>query len=287
MRKLVHSFVMICILLFPISIYGEAKDEMRVHFINVGQGDSILIQTPQDKTILIDGGRPEAGKKVVSYLEKLHIKKIDLLVATHPDYDHIGGLVKVMRAVEVKQILDTGKIHFTKAFARYVNEIRKQGIPTSIAKESQNIIVDPEVKIKVLNAHRKNKNNNESSIALQVSYEDIDFLLMSDVEIEQEEKLLKKYQLESEIIKVAHHGSDTSTSFKFLHAVKPQVAILTYSVKNDYGHPVERVIENLDRVDADVYSTAVYGDVVITTDGEDFLVLPDRSPLDNIREKPA
>ena len=222
-----------------IQVHSDSSSEMQVHFIDVGQGDSILIQTPSDKTILIDGGPPKAGKKVVAYLNKLGIKQIDLLIATHPDVDHIGGLKKVMKEVAVKQVLDSGKFHFTNTYANYAMEIHKQGIPMRVAKVNDRIKLDPEVNIKVLNANGKGKSNNQSSIVLKISYKAIDFLLMGDAEVEQEKTLLSQQDLESEIIKVAHHGSKTSTSLRFLEEVNPQVAILTYRVGNDYGHPVK------------------------------------------------
>ncbi|RKQ31385.1 ComEC/Rec2 family competence protein [Oceanobacillus halophilus] len=279
--------VAIILMLFitPIHSFAEPKPDMDVHFIDVGQGDSILIETPSGKTILIDGGPPEAGDKVVNYLKDKEIREIDLLIATHPDFDHIGGLVKVMKSIEVKQILDTGKVHLTRSFAKYVSEIRKQKIPTKIAKKNQRIRIDRELRIKVLNSQNDNNSNNESSIVLKISYDDIDFLLMGDVKMEQERSLMEKYDISADIIKVAHHGSDTSTSLAFLEYVKPQIAILTYRVGNDYGHPVERVIENLERIDANIYSTAAYGDVVIKTNGYDYFVFPKRSPSENILRK--
>src|SRR5690606_30075051 len=191
------------------------------NYIDVGQGDSILIETPNGKNILIDGGLPEAGKKVVSYLKDQEIKEIDLLIATHPDYDHIGGLTDVMKEFDVNLLLDTGKFYLTRAFAKYTSEIRKQGIPKRIAKAGQTIHLDPYVSIKVLNAHKKGNSNNESSIVLKVTYGEMDFLFMSDVTMEQEKSMMEKYNVESEFIKVAHHGSDTSSSLEFLREVNP------------------------------------------------------------------
>ncbi|WP_373895375.1 ComEC/Rec2 family competence protein [Virgibacillus natechei] len=266
----------------PTQIHSASQQDMQVHFIDVGQGDSMLIQTPSDKTILIDGGPPESGKKVVSYLEDQQIEKIDLLVATHPDIDHIGGLPYVMEHIEIGQILDSGKLYSTKTYARYVNEIRKQGIPIKIAEINEPIELDPLLQIHVLNSYEKDKNNNQSSIALKITYDEIDFLLMSDVEKEQEKELIKNGELQAEIIKVAHHGSNTSSSMKFLREVNPEIAILTYSIENDYGHPVHRVIENLHRINATIYSTATFGDIMLRTDGESYLVLPNENPLRNL-----
>ncbi|CDQ42074.1 ComEC/Rec2 family competence protein [Virgibacillus salexigens] len=266
-----------------LSIHSEASSsEMQVHFIDVGQGDSMLIKTPGNKNILIDGGPPDAGKKVVSYLNEKKIDKIDLLVATHPDVDHIGGLPYIMKHIKVKKILDSGKLHTTRMYAKYIQEIRKQEIPVKVAKQNEKILLDSAVDIQVLNTYKKSRSNNQSSIALKMSYEAMDILFMSDVEIEQEKEIMKNVDVDAEVIKVGHHGSNTSTSLKFLKAVSPDTAILTYSKDNDYGHPVDRVINNLYRVNANIYSTGALGNLVIRTDGEDYLVLPEREPLYNL-----
>ncbi|MGJ9460175.1 ComEC/Rec2 family competence protein [Oceanobacillus sp. CF4.6] len=280
-------FIMIinsCLLTFPNESYSGSTLEMQVHFIDVGQGDSILIQTPLNRIILIDGGPPESGEKIVSYLEKLHINKIDLLIATHPDIDHIGGVPTVMDNIEVDKILDTGKLHPTKTFANYINQIREQKIPVQIAEKNVPIEIDPLIKIDVWNAYERYKNNNKSSIVLKIAYRDVDFLFMSDVEQQQEKSFLKEYDVQAEIIKVAHHGSKTSSSLDFLKAVNPEVAILTYSKENDYGHPVNRVINNLYNVNAMIYSTAALGNVVINTDGMNYFVIPERNPVNKLMD---
>ncbi len=260
-------------------IHAEEQPKMDVHFIDVGQGDSILVQTPSGKNILIDGGPPDAGKKVAAYLEKHNVNQIDLLVATHPDIDHIGGLPFILKSVEVKQLLDSGKMYTTKTYARYISQILFYKIPVAIAKEDELIKIDPHVKIRILNAHSGSENNNESSTVLRISFKEIDFLLMADVKKEQEEEMAKKYQLDSEIIKIAHHGSSTSTSLDFLKEVSPRLAVISYGRTNDFGHPVDRVINNLDKVNADIYSTAVFGDMTIRTDGNSYMLMTEKTPV--------
>lgn len=256
--------------------------KMDVHLIDVGQGDSILIKTPNEKNILIDGGPPTSGKKVVSYLNKQGIKDIDLMIATHPHIDHIGGLPDVMKEFKVKKIIDTGKVHPTLTYVKYINQILKQKIPIEIAQKDKQIELDPSLNIKILNAHERMKNNNQSSIVLKISYDKINFLFLSDIEVDQEKLLFESYNVEAEFVKIAHHGSKTSSSLEFLQHVDPQVALLTYSKHNKYGHPVDHVIENLDTIDSHIYSTAVFGNVVIYTNGKDYLILPERSPMDDL-----
>ncbi|WP_164670021.1 ComEC/Rec2 family competence protein [Virgibacillus doumboii] len=284
-RKTIKSIMIIAILFTagPANyIHAEQQTKMDVHFIDVGQGDSILIETPSDKTILIDGGPPKAGKKVVAFLKEQEVKKIDLLIATHPDIDHIGGLTEVLKVFEVDRLIDSGKLHSTKTYARYISEILRRRIPIEIAQNNDLIKIDPHLKIRILNTHSGSKDSNASSIALKISYKKIDFLLMADIEKEQEKKLIKKYDLQSEILKVAHHGSHTSTFTDFLKEVSPEVAILTYSKKNNFGHPVDRVIENLNNVGAAIYSTEVFGDTTITTNGKNYIIMNERSPVDNL-----
>ncbi|WP_234028440.1 ComEC/Rec2 family competence protein [Lentibacillus sp. Marseille-P4043] len=272
--------------LFPKDIiYSEPLDQMKVHFIDVGQGDSIFIQTPNEKTILIDAGPPKAGKTVVNFLKKHDVKKIDLLIATHPDIDHIGGMPAVMKSFKVKKIIDSGKLHTTKTYLRYINAIKSNKIPVGIARQNDTITIDPLVNIQILNAYEENKNNNQSSIVLKVSFQEVDFLLMGDSEREQEKRLIQTEDLQSEIYKVGHHGSNTSTSYKFVDLIKPQVAIITYSKQNDYGHPVDRVIRNLQKVNANIYSTAVFGDITISTDGEGYFIMTEKTPIDGLTEK--
>ncbi|ASN06886.1 ComEC/Rec2 family competence protein [Virgibacillus necropolis] len=264
------------------AIHAEQQSNMEVHFIDVGQGDSILLETPENKTILIDGGTPESGDDIVEYLKKQQVTKIDLLIVTHPDIDHIGGLTKVMKSTKVKKVLDSGKLYTTKTYRKYISEIAKQNIPVEIAEKNQLIKLDPSIKIKVLNTYEPFRSNNESSIALKVTYKKMDFLFMGDIKKEQEKELIQTEDLQAEILKVAHHGSKTSTSIGFLEEVRPEVAILTYSKKNDYGHPVGRVIQNLYQVNAFIFSTAVFGNISITTNGTEYYIWTEKGPKNGI-----
>jgi len=264
------------------SAMSAFEDGMTVHFIDVGQGDAIFIETPLDKTILIDGGPPKAGEKVVSYLQERGVTTIDLLVATHPDKDHIGGLPQVMRKFNVKEIIETGKVHITKTYYQYTKEIRKQGIPVRLAEANQEIYLDPFVQIDILNANGKIQSNNQSSIALNVRHGNVDFLLLGDIEKKQEEKIIEQEEIKAEILKIAHHGSKTSTSQTLLEAVNPQAAILTYSKNNKFGHPVPPVIERLNQADALIFSTAAFGDIVIETNGDYYFITPAETPVERM-----
>ena len=282
MRKNLFIMYLFVLILCPPPITSAFEGEMTVHFINVGQGDAILMETPLDKTILIDGGPPKAGEKVVSYLQEQGVETIDLIIATHPDKDHIGGLPQVMKRFNVKEILDTGKVHITKTYYQYTQEIRKQGIPVRLAEVNQEVPVDSSVQIEILNANKKVQSNNQSSIALHVNYGKVDFLLLSDIEKRQEKKMIEQKEIEAEILKIAHHGSKTSTSQRLLEAVNPQAAILTYSKNNKFGHPVPQVIDRLNETNALIYSTAAFGDIVIETNGEHYFITPSETPVESM-----
>lgn len=274
----------------PTEVKSIGKEEflrgMKVHFIDVGQGDSILIETPNKRTILIDGGPTESGGALLAYLKKEGVKKIDLLIATHPDFDHIGGLIPVLEKLKVKKVIDSGKLHSTRTYRNYLHLIRKKNIQFEIAEQNDYIQIDSKLIIQILNTFDRNKkDNNEASIVLKMHHGDVSFLFMADAEIEQEKDLMKQYDLEADILKVGHHGSNTSTSRAFVEAVQPQVAMLTYSRTNKFGHPVSRVVRNLQREKVHIYSTSTFGSTVLWSNGQYYFIMPDKNPLDFLWRK--
>lgn len=286
MKKIPFLILIIIVLSFQLNqdeLHAN-EDVMKVHFINVGQGDSILIQTPEQKNILIDGGPPAASKKVRNYLKKYNVHELDLLIATHPDIDHIGGLLPIIKQFPIKEIWDSGKFYYTRTYQRYFRSIKDKNIPVHIVKLNTVKALADNSSLIVLNANSILKTNNQSSLAIQLTINKINFLFMSDVEKKQELKIMQRTDVDAEIIKVAHHGSDTSSSFAFLQAVDPEIAVLSYGKDNTYGHPVETTVDNLLAVGATIYSTAKAGDIVITTNGEDYTI--SNSGVQNLIIKP-
>ncbi|MFD1067290.1 ComEC/Rec2 family competence protein [Oceanobacillus locisalsi] len=283
MRKCGFIFLLILIIIpFHIPSPIQAAQEMpamKVHFINVGQGDSILIETPLDRTILIDGGPPEAGEAVVDYIKELRINEIDLMIATHPDVDHIGGLVRVLDEVEVGGVLDIGKLHPTKTFASYMNRIRDLQIPMTVAEKDTPIEIDPMISMDIWNAAQPLTSPNASSLVIKLNYGETDMLFMGDVGKKEEKEMMKKHDVDAEVIKIGHHGSNTSSSMPFLKAVDPEFAFLTYSKDNNYGHPVPRVIDHLNDIHALIYSTAALDSITVETDGNTLMVNPKMNPI--------
>lgn len=223
--------------------------------------------------MLIDGGKREMGNAVVQYLKDQGIHSLDLVVSTHPDADHLGGLLAVLEHIPVKAILDSGATHTTETYSDYLHLIHEKNIPVSIAKEGQILELDKQVKVEVLNSGNSNEENNEASIVLKLSMCTIDFLLTADAEAEQEAKMVQTYNVEAEILKAGHHGSATSTSALFLDEVKPKVAILSYGLENPYGHPHKEVVDRLNNWGTSIFSTAQSGSIVVKTNCNSYDVL--------------
>lgn len=249
-----------------------AGDEMSVHFIDVGQGDSILIQSPEGKSMLIDGGKKDADNKVLTYLQNLGIDKLDYIVATHPDSDHIGGLISVLTSVSVKNFVDSGKVHTSQTYEQMLQLILNKELNYIVPSKGDTIPLDSNLEITVLNDGIDSTDNNEASLVLKVQYLGISFLLTGDAGVGVEQSLLNEFNLESTILKAGHHGSDTSSSQAFIQSVKPKVAILSYGVDNSYGHPSLDVVNRLKAAGSQVFSTAEVGDIIVKTNGVDYTV---------------
>ncbi|ATP41796.1 competence protein [Solibacillus sp. R5-41] len=247
--------------------------EMLVHFIDVGQGDSILIQSPNGKTMLVDAGVKGAGKTVVDYLEVHGVQKLDYVVATHPDADHIGGLIPVLNSIPVEHFMDSGKIHTSNTYEEMLTLIHEKNIPFTIPQTGDLIELDSEVTVNVLSADEDAADNNEASIVLRVAYGNISFLLTGDAGIDMEKEMLANgLDVEATILKAGHHGSNTSSSQTFVNAVSPLATILSYGQNNKYGHPHAEVIDALQNVGSDIYSTAEAGTIVVNTDGDTYKI---------------
>lgn len=253
----------------------SANKEMSVHFIDVGQGDSILIQSPKGKNMLIDGGKREKGTDVVTYLRQQGVEKLDYVVATHPDADHIGGLLAVLNSISINNFVDSGKEHTTETYEKMLQLILDKHIPFIVPSVGDTIPLDSGIEITVLNTGEKDDDNNEASIVLRVQYEDVSFLLTGDADAGVEKSMLSEYDLKSTVLKAGHHGSDTSSSDAFIREVQPEVSILSYGENNMYGHPTPEVVTRLKKVNSDIYSTAEVGNIVVKTDGRDYTVETD------------
>ena len=249
-----------------------------VYFFDVGQGDSIFIDT-NSKDVLIDGGPRSAGLTVLNYLSELNISHVDIVVATHPDADHIGGLITVLNSsIQVDMVLYNNQTSTTKTYQEFIS---LAGDKMVVAERGQVYVLDYNVNFTVLNPTQplEFSDTNDNSIVLRLQVENISFLFTGDATFETEENMMNAgLNLKSQVLKVAHHGSKHSTSTEFIQAVKPIYAVISVG-ENPYGHPSPETIQRLLNEDVTVYNTQVSGTIVMSTDGQTIQVQGNPTPI--------
>ncbi|MDD5497623.1 MAG: ComEC/Rec2 family competence protein, partial [Atribacterota bacterium] len=259
-------------------------NSLSVHFLNVGYGDSILIKTPQEKNILIDGGGTpfhdfDVGENIVlPYLRRLGVKHIDLIFLTHPDIDHLEGLIPILKEMKVDMVIDSGINCQQDTYLNFLSLIQEdEEISYYQARAGDVIKLSPDLQLVVLNPlNRKDygqqSNFNNHSIVLKLLYKNISFLFTGDIEEKSEINLLSwNTFLQSDILKVAHHGSNTSTTDLFLNQVKPEVAIISVGT-NNFDHPNAEVMEKLEASCQKVFRTDLNGTVLIRSNGQKYYI---------------
>jgi len=258
-------------------------DNLKVNFINVGQGDCILIEAPNKINILIDGGgTPQSdfdvgSKIVIPHLRRKGINEIDLLILTHPHLDHLEGLLPVLKEFKVNMVLDGGLTCDLLEYKEFISLIIKKGIPYHKAKAGDNFIFSNNLEIFLLNPlydsdFYKESDFNNASIVVKLFYKNADFLFTGDIEEAAEKKILAWQNiLQSDILKVGHHGSATSTNLEFLDKVNPSIAVITVG-KNHFGHPSQKIIERLEDKNIQIYRTDEDGTIIIRTNGREYWI---------------
>lgn len=253
--------------------YAAPKD-LEVDFLDVGQGDAILIKTPMGQNILIDGG---PDNTVIEHLSKnlpWWDRKIDLIILSHPHDDHITSLIDVIKRYRVARILYTGVVHTTPNYLTWLELVRDRNIPLVIIDRPQTIKLGEQCELKILHPEKsvlgqRVNNLNSSSIVVKLIYQEMKFLFTGDIEIEIEQELVdNNINLSAQVLKAGHHGSDTSSSQRFLEAVKPETVVIQAGRDNDFGHPSRRVIKRLERIGAEILRTDLDKTVMLVSDGK-------------------
>jgi beta-lactamase superfamily II metal-dependent hydrolase len=252
---------------------------MTVHFIDVGQGDAIFVDTP-GLDMLVDGGSRGSGSIVTDYLESLDVVRIDFVVATHPHADHIGGLITVLtdyNAAQTPVVVVSGLEATSATYSDYVTAVGERTI--QIAVRGDIISLGNGVEVTILNpsSPRESEESNDNSVVLWLQVYDVTFLLTGDSEAPAEASILAAgYGVGSTVLKVGHHGSRTSTSAEYLDAVDPEIAVMSVGEGNRYDHPHQETLDKLALESVAVYRTDLHGTVRVTTDGGDYTVLIER-----------
>lgn len=252
----------------------SAKENLCVSFMDVGQGDSSFIEFPNGKCMLIDASIKDAGENIEEYIKSRGFKKIDYVVATHPHSDHIGGMKYIAENFEIGEVYLTEAVTTTKIFIEFLETIKEKGITVNKAKKGQKFS-QGDVLVEFLGPVSDTYEDlNNWSAVVKVTYKDTAFLFTGDVERLAEYELINSGQsLKADVLKVAHHGSDSSSSGKFLKAVNPSVCVISCGKNNDYGHPHKETLDRLKSVGTEIYRTDLNQTVVITSDGVEVNVL--------------
>lgn len=250
----------------PESETASVGESFAVHFIDVGQGDAALILC-DGKSMLIDGGDKSASSTVYTYLKKQGLTYLDYVICTHPDADHVGGLSGALEQAQAGTVYCPVDNYDSKAFQNFKTRVEAQG-KKLIRPAVDSVFSLGSATVTVLAPRADYTDTNESSIVLRVVYGSTSFLFTGDAEHESESAMCEAgVTLKSTVLKVGHHGSDTSTSIRFLGEVMPQYAVISCGKDNKYGHPTEQTLSRLRQAGVTVYRTDLQGDIICESDG--------------------
>lgn len=238
---------------------------IKIHYIDVGQGDSIFIELPNKKTMLIDAGESSKGKIASSYISNLGYYKIDYIVGTHPHTDHIGGLAHIINSFDIGNIYMPKAVSTSKTYENLLNTISQNGLKITTARAGVNIASESNLNINIVAPNREYSDLNNSSAVVKITYGNRKFLFMGDAETKSENDIIS--DVSADVIKVGHHGSDTSSGQSFVNKVNPKYAIIMVGNNNQYNHPYQIIIDRWINSGAKVYRTDINGNIIVISDG--------------------
>lgn len=245
------------------NVYAAGK--LEVHFIDVGQADAALIRC-DDKFMLIDGGDPQDSSLIYSYLKKQGVTKLDYIVASHGDSDHVGGLPGALQLVggNIGTVLAPYKTLDKERFATFTEKLNERGKEITVPKAGDEYKLGS-ASFRILSAGGKGDNE---SIVLRIKYGNTSFMFTGDAPEDEEKSVINSgYEVESDVLKVSHHGSRSSSCYRFLKAVYPKIAVISSGKDNSYGHPTEETLSRLRDEGATVLRTDNNGTIVMMSDG--------------------
>lgn len=259
---------------------ASSTDELSVHFIDTGQSDCTLICMPNGRVSLIDAGDRQAASAITSYLDSIGIERIDWLILTHPHEDHIGSALEVIERYSVSEVYMPDVVANTKIFESTVAAIKEANSKAVKAEGGMSIFRDDDISFEILSPNGTGYDDlNNYSVVTRLKYGDTSFLFTGDAEaISEDEMLSAGRNLDSDLLKVGHHGSRTSSTVQFLNRVSPEFAVILCGEGNDYGHPHREALNRLSECGAKIYRTDVSGTIVAVSDGK--LIKLDKEPVD-------
>lgn len=281
MISLRHSISLLILLLFILSLNLNPNlintSVISITFIDVGQGDATLIRDGAGFDVLVDGGKRSSGENLLAYLHHVGVDDLEIIIATHSDRDHIGGLIPLLDSdtIPVESVLYNGYPGSTEIWAGFVEAVENEGL-SLIAAQYPQIHDWGEISVQVLNPSDDliDPEQNQASVVLLLDFDQISILLPADIDSTVENKLLTRVStLQADILKVAHHGSKYSTSQIFLDNIQPKEAIISVGV-NAYGHPTPEILSRLKSNEINIWRTDFAGTILLSSDGFDYTFLP-------------
>ena len=261
-------------------VQGEAETqsgipgELKVYFLDVGQGDSTLIRTPAGNDILIDGGPDNTVIKKLGQYLPVNDWDIELMILTHPHADHVTGLVEVLKRYEVDKIVMTGVLHTTSDYLTWLDLIRENNITIELIDSQRELAIEDGLSLEIMFPNESffsqtAENLNNTSIVAKLAYDDTSILFTGDLEIE-EELLNKNLDLSADVYQAGHHGSNNANSYEFLKLVSPKYAVISAGRDNWFGHPHYRTLRTMEKLEIKIFCTDQDGDIVLVSDGNNF-----------------
>ncbi len=252
----------------------EVEGKVAVHFIDVGQGDCELIQT-ESQNVLVDAGNPGDEDQIAAYLNAQQVDRIDLLIATHPHADHIGGMEGIVQQFEIGQVLFSplpdSLIPTTRTYEELLDAIASKGLSITPSSPGMTFDLGEGAQITILGPVGEFDDLNNASIVFRLDFGDTGFLFTGDAEAPSEDAILERFgtdPLQAQVLKLGHHGSDTSSQEKWLNAVSPTLAVAEVGYDNSYGHPSPQTLERLAVRQIQLLRTDQNGTIVVVSDGE-------------------
>lgn len=279
MKKFLVPVLFVGTVIFSLVFTAEnlSEKKLAVSFLDVGQGDAIFIQTPNGAQILIDGG---PSHKVVEELDgrmPFFDTSIDIVIATHPDLDHIGGLVDVLKKFDVSLFLESGNESGSPAQSMLRDLLEEKGIKNEIVRRGDVYDFNDGAQLRILFPYKdvSGIDPNDASIVAKLVYGEHSFILTGDAPISTELALVgsDKDELKTTVLKLGHHGSDTSTSDSFLKIAKPTFGVISAGKNNHYGHPHKSVLERAKKYSLQLFETSKQGTIIFSTNGKEIKVL--------------